>query len=693
MTELRLEDLEFPSAGLGDENPLPPLHQLYNESTDMLLGIEKGQQPHDLRVYRARAGALPHRMLDSYDRIRNPRKFKMAVLENKHLKATFLLELGGRLWSLVHKATGRELIYTNPVFQPANLGIRNVWFSGGVEWNCGIFGHSVYTCSPYWVAEVESSRGPVLRLYEFDRLRGVPYQIDAYLPNDSQWLMIRVRIINPHEFGIPMYWWSNIALPEIKDLRILAPTDHVYTHEAGSHELKRAKMHRDGQPDQSYPVNRASDGYFAIPAEHRPWVAGVNGEGVGLVQTSTARLKGRKKFAFSQESGGRRWQNFLSIPGHPYIEVQAGLARSQAEYLTMGPQCEWSFLEAYGLMQLDPKLAHSADYVTAYQAGQKWLDQALNYSWLERELINTEEMSNLRPDRIIQRGSPWGSLERKRREKAHLPPMCASGMVFDDEGITPEAAQWLHLLRKGEMPHRPATETPGTFMTQTEWLGLLEKSVNSGKGNHWLSYLHLGVMHYHHQEYDKARVAWLKSIELEPSAWAYRNLGVLDRDRTDFRKAADWYLKAVALQPEVWQLASETCQTLIDAERPAEVMDLLEKLPPQVAKRGRLQVFRGKAALEMGDLDVVDRILSDVELTDVREGEVNLTELWYWMHQKRISKAEGIPIDQALRERVWRDFPPPERIDFRLWAGQNAPTPEKKAPEKKAPEKKPANCS
>jgi len=38
------------------------------------------------------------------------------------MRATFLLELGGRLWSLVHTPTGRELLHVNPIFQPGNLG-------------------------------------------------------------------------------------------------------------------------------------------------------------------------------------------------------------------------------------------------------------------------------------------------------------------------------------------------------------------------------------------------------------------------------------------------------------------------------------------------------------------------------------------------------------------------------------------
>ncbi len=49
------------------------------------------------------------------------------------LKATFLLEYGGRMWSLVHKPSGRELLYVNPMFQPANLAIAQRLGSRGAS--------------------------------------------------------------------------------------------------------------------------------------------------------------------------------------------------------------------------------------------------------------------------------------------------------------------------------------------------------------------------------------------------------------------------------------------------------------------------------------------------------------------------------------------------------------------------------
>jgi hypothetical protein len=72
-------------------------------------------------------------------------------------------------------------------------------------------------------------------------------------------------------------------------------------------------------------------------------------------------LKGRKLFLWGTGTGGRNWQEWLSEPGHPYIEIQAGLARTQLEHLPMPAQTEWAWLEGYGLMEGDPAKIHGQD--------------------------------------------------------------------------------------------------------------------------------------------------------------------------------------------------------------------------------------------------------------------------------------------------------------------------------------------
>lgn len=93
--------------------------------------------------------SLPYTMQDDYDLSQKQMLvFDSAILENDFLRAEFVLPLGGRLWSLFDKTAGRELLTANTEFRPCNLAIRNAWFAGGVEFNCGRRGHDVNTWLP-----------------------------------------------------------------------------------------------------------------------------------------------------------------------------------------------------------------------------------------------------------------------------------------------------------------------------------------------------------------------------------------------------------------------------------------------------------------------------------------------------------------------------------------------------------------
>ena len=118
------------------------------------------------------------------------------------LTATFLPGYGGRLWSLVHRPTGRELLHRNPILQPANLALRDAWLAGGVEWNIGATGHWPLTCSPLHAVRLSAPDGtPVLRMYEFERLRRVVMTVDAWLPAGSPTLMVHVALHNPAQIA------------------------------------------------------------------------------------------------------------------------------------------------------------------------------------------------------------------------------------------------------------------------------------------------------------------------------------------------------------------------------------------------------------------------------------------------------------------------------------------------------------
>ncbi len=146
MTVLKVEQFTMPSASLGQCSPLPDIGR--NQDLHAKVEVDRTKVSEEESQYMGWGrvnGILPYRLRNNYNRTRRPRSWKAVVLENDHIRAMFLPQLGARLWSLIDKDTGRELLHCNPVFQPCNLALRNAWISGGVEWNIGIIGHNPYT--------------------------------------------------------------------------------------------------------------------------------------------------------------------------------------------------------------------------------------------------------------------------------------------------------------------------------------------------------------------------------------------------------------------------------------------------------------------------------------------------------------------------------------------------------------------
>ncbi len=665
MSELRLETIEISAARLGPSNPLPALHAYHTASIDA--SAEDAKLDHPDRGNEA--SILPYTLQDDYDRLLQPRKFTVAVLENDILRATFLLELGGRLWSLFHKPARRELLHVNPVFQPANLSVRDAWFSGGVEWNISIIGHCPLTCSPLFAARVSAADGsPILRLWEFERIRAVPFQIDFHLPDGSPFLFVRPRIGNPNEVAIPMYWWSNIAVDETEEMRVLAPAGRAFYHAYDRSLRSQDLPTRDGQ-DVTHPTRRAAaaDLYFQIAPEQRPWIAALDREGLGLVHASTQRMIGRKMFVWGMDPGGRRWQEHLSVPGHPYIEIQGGLATKQTEYVLMSAGARWEWLEAYGLLEGDPRSVHLADWRSAVGHVQERLEAALPREVLEAQFARFAVDADERPAEILHTGSGWGALENRRRARFNLTPVGIPGAPFPDASLGPEQEPWLRLLEDGALPHRDPADIPGAYMTHSAWKTILENAVGAGQGAHWLSLLHLGIMRYRYLDMNGARQAWEGSRELTTSAWSLRNLAMLSADEGNADRAADLSAAAASMMPRSTPLAIEASEALLRAGRFADLRSFVASLPAPVAIHGRLRLLATIAALRLGDLTPVESFFArPCDIANIREGELSLSELWFEWHEARLSRAEGLPVNETLRARVRRAFPLPKEFDFRM---------------------------
>ncbi len=662
MTELRLELLTIPTARIGAENPLP----MFRGEADLTAPTDGSLSKEDMRYLGKDCGSrvLPHRMQDSYTRDRITTPHDAVVLENDVLVATFLPDLGGKLYSLYHKPSAREILHKNPVWQPANLALRNAWTSGGIEWNCGQFGHHYYTCSTIFSARVEGPNGePVYRIYEWDRVKGISWQVDFYLPDGSSQLYWRVRIVNPHEHEVPMYWWTNIAVEESEDTRVLVPADAAITN-TSDNKFTCRQLPIDQGVDVTLPARmpKSREFFYKVMQKQTPWIAALDSTGTGFFQVSTARLKGRKLFAWGRSTGGRRFQGHLAEPGCAYAEIQAGLCQTQLESIPMPPRTEWTWTEACGLLHADAGKVQSEDWTVARVAAE----EAVLTQLPADELYGVDELLSgisIKPNAaLITSGSGWGELERKRKAAAGEPDHTPSELDFSSAKLGEDERLWQDFLVTSLLAERDTCAEPGAFMVQAEWRMMLEESLKSGENDHWFAWYHLGNMRMEARDEDGAKEAWQISVERKPSAWAERNLAVLADRRKDQDGLLHHLRRAVELRPITWHFALEYAKALMEESKWSDLAAFIEHLPSDIREQEDLIIIRAHLAMEQGEYPKAKELLLR-EFAGVREGDGRLADLWLAIHARERGRSTN---DLADEKQSSEYIAVPELIDFRL---------------------------
>ena len=81
----------------------------------------------------------------------------------------------------------------------------------------------------------------------------------------------------------------------------------------------------------------------------------------------------------------------------------------------------------------------------------------------------------------------------------------------------------------------------------------------------------------------------------------------------------------------------------------------------------RVRLAMASAALALGDLDAVDKFFErPLDVVDIREGEVSLSEMWFDLEAAKTAREQAVPLDDSLKERIRRERKPPKAIDFRM---------------------------
>ena len=570
-----------------------------------------------------RAGMLPYRAQESYSRGRmRPRAYRAAVLENECLRAVFLPELGGRLWSLKDKRSGRGLVYENDGVRFGNLAVCGAWFAGGVEWNAGVRGHSPLTCRPLFAGRAAGADGrEMLHMYGYEAIRGAAYRLLACL--DGERLVVRVCVHNPKARETPMYWWSNIALAQNPDVRVYVPARKAIaaSYREGGYHLS----YRDASPDilNTTHSQTAVDYFFDLPERQKRWMAVYDSRAKdGLMHASSDRLFGRKSFLWGTAEGGRHWNEWLTGGKSEYFEAQAGLAATQFEHFPMPGQSDITWTEVYS--PIGP-LEGADEAETMRELERRAPDAAACDGWFEGAVC----------ERPVLFGSARGYIHQLLTGTS--PDVRCD---WRPERIAPEERYYIDLLQG-----KPAQANAQTAFTNEP--GLLKYMLGKARVDEYDEYL-AAVCLFSGGQYEACGEHLKRSLALGRNACNLAAAALYARNlRGDFEEALALAEEAFGLARDDLAVARLYAETAIACGEYARFAERFEEAPLSAQRNGRMQMYMGLCLARMGEKRRArEYVREDLVIPDMREGEISISDLWEEVY------ADEKPLPYALNFRM-----------------------------------------
>ena len=307
--EIRRETIELPTYDIGRENPNP------------------------LFTQRLGACPYPYRLQNRLTGVRSIRRYEAVILENDLLRLMFLPDFGCRLFSAHDKLLKREVFYRNDCIKPALIAIRGAWISGGIEFNFPI-GHAVYTHSRIPHVTRTNPDGSASMIFGLtEQMTGMRFTVEVRLVSGEYRFSQRVRLYNGTSMPHRHYWWTNAAVPETPETRMIYPMRKGYGHGG----MVDWPIHEG--IDLSWARNHRSSGdVFAAETYDEFFGVYHHDRGCGVAHwASQDELPGRKMFFWGQDEMGRLWQRMLTENAGDYLEIQAGRFATQGDFDLLEP--------------------------------------------------------------------------------------------------------------------------------------------------------------------------------------------------------------------------------------------------------------------------------------------------------------------------------------------------------------------
>lgn len=294
----RVFEKEFPTYPFGDPNPVPTMSRFY-----------------------------PYFRFDGYAIQKEMKKWKVVELSNDYISMEILPEIGGKIWSVTEKSTGKSIIYANPVVKFREVGMRGPWTSGGIEVNVGIIGHAASCSSPVdWNVRKNPDGSVSCFIGALELITRANWEVEINLPTDSAIFAMKFYWHNASGQTEPYYTWTNVGVRTDGGMQVVNPGTYRIGH---SGELDPWPMDPKREKDLSVYENNDFGSYKSYHILGR--LAEFYGvyhrdEDFGVASIIPMEGKrGRKVWIWGLSRQGMIWEDLLTDPpAKQYVEIQAG---------------------------------------------------------------------------------------------------------------------------------------------------------------------------------------------------------------------------------------------------------------------------------------------------------------------------------------------------------------------------------
>jgi Domain of unknown function (DUF5107) len=293
------------------------------------------------------------------------KKYKFIVLENAQLKITICPDLGGKVTSIVHKQSGKEILYKPDVVRYTRILPRFYFVAGGIEVSFPI-SHSP-TQNERVLYKIDSTKDRIYVSCGERELRfGMQWTVEYSLGTKDNFLTQRVIFYNPGASAYPWMSWSNAALPSAPDTKFYFPKGSVLSH---SSKVDTIDWVKEG-PKTEADIEEMT-GYFWETKDVNAFGAYTPSFGTGLYHIADEKIASGIKLWSYGRGDDSAWSVLSTAKHQTYLEIQGGPIGDQSIKLELQPkETRWHAeywiptdkpLDIYSLKVPDAKLRSIKD--------------------------------------------------------------------------------------------------------------------------------------------------------------------------------------------------------------------------------------------------------------------------------------------------------------------------------------------